>query len=71
MKYLFVLLMSVLIPSSKSIYDFKVKDIDSKEVALNDYKGKVVIIVNVASKCGFTPQYGDLEKFYQNILLNA
>ena len=65
MKYLFVLLMSVLIPSSKSIYDFKVKDIDNKEVALSDYKGKVVIIVNVASKCGFTPQYGDLEKFYQ------
>lgn len=65
MKYLLVLCLSLLLPTSKTIYDFKVKDIDSKEVSLNDYKGKVVIVVNVASKCGFTPQYADLEKFYQ------
>ena len=38
--------------------DFKVKDIDGKEVNLADYKGKVVMLVNVASKCGNTPQYG-------------
>ena len=48
----------------KTIYQFKMKDIDGKEVDLSKYKGKVVIIVNVASKCGHTPQYADLEKFY-------
>src|SRR4051794_7219532 len=45
--------------------DFTVKDIDGKEVNLADYKGKVVLIVNVASKCGFTPQYAGLEKLYE------
>jgi glutathione peroxidase len=48
-----------------SALDFKVKDIDGKEVNLADYKGKVVLIVNVASKCGFTPQYAGLEKLYE------
>ena len=45
--------------------DFKVKDIDGKDVNLADYKGKVVLIVNVASKCGFTPQYKGLEALYK------
>jgi glutathione peroxidase len=44
--------------------DFSVKDIDGHDVNLADYKGKVVMIVNVASKCGFTPQYDALEKLY-------
>ena len=44
---------------------FTVKDIDGKDVNLADYKGKVVLIVNVASKCGFTPQYAGLEKLYE------
>lgn len=48
-----------------SIYDIKVKDIDGKDVSLNDYKGKVLLIVNVASKCGFTPQYKALEATYE------
>jgi len=48
----------------KSIYDFTVKDIDGKDVKLENYKGKVVLIVNVASKCGFTPQYEGLQKIY-------
>lgn len=48
-----------------SIYDFKVKTIDGEEISLEDYKGKVLIIANTASKCGFTPQYADLEKIYQ------
>ncbi len=47
-----------------SIYDIKVKDIDGKEVQLSNYKGKVLMIVNVASKCGFTPQYRELQKIY-------
>jgi glutathione peroxidase len=50
----------------ESIYDFKVKDIDGNEVAMSDYKGKVLMIVNVASKCGFTPQYDGLQKLYDN-----
>jgi glutathione peroxidase len=44
--------------------DFTVKDIDGHDVNLSDYRGKVVMIVNVASKCGFTPQYTALEKLY-------
>ncbi len=47
-----------------SIYEFKVKDIDGKEISLNEYEGKVLLIVNTASKCGFTPQYKDLEALY-------
>jgi len=48
----------------KSIYDFTVKDIDGKDVKLDQYQGKVVMIVNVASKCGFTSQYEGLQKIY-------
>src|SRR5690348_2213241 len=47
-----------------SIYDFNVKTIDGEEVKLDKYKGKVMLIVNTASKCGFTPQFSDLEKLY-------
>lgn len=48
-----------------TIYDFTVKTIDGKETTLEDYKGKVMLIVNVASKCGYTPQYDGLEALYQ------
>jgi len=51
--------------SMKTIYDFKVKTIEGKETTLAPYKGKVMLIVNVASKCGFTPQYNGLEALYQ------
>jgi len=47
------------------VYTFKVKTIDGKETSLQDYQGKVLLIVNVASKCGFTPQYEGLEKLYK------
>ena len=49
----------------KSIYDFTVKDIKGNDVSLADYQGKVLLIVNVASKCGLTPQYEGLEALYQ------
>ncbi len=48
----------------ESIYDYKVKDIDGNEVVMSEFKDKVLIIVNVASKCGFTPQYEGLQKLY-------
>jgi len=51
--------------AAKSIYDFTMSDIDGQEVELAQYKGKVVLIVNVASRCGFTPQYAGLEKLYK------
>lgn len=48
-----------------SFYDFTMKDIDGKETPLSQFKGKVVLAVNVASRCGNTPQYEGLEKLYK------
>ena len=48
-----------------SIYDFNVTTIDGKEISMSKYKDKVLLIVNVASECGFTPQYEGLEKLYE------
>jgi glutathione peroxidase len=48
-----------------SIYDFSARAIDGSEVSLADYKGRALLIVNTASKCGFTPQYAGLEKLYK------
>lgn len=55
----------VLTLSAQSIYDFKVKNDVGQEVSISDYKGKVLLIVNTATRCGFTPQYKDLEPLYQ------
>jgi glutathione peroxidase len=48
-----------------TIYDFKVTNIDGKSVPLSKYKGKVIVVVNVASHCGYTPQYEALESVYK------
>ena len=48
-----------------SIYNLKAKTIGGKEISFEDYKGKTLIIVNTASKCGLTPQFDGLEKIYK------
>ena len=58
-------MVSVLTLSAQSIYDFKVKNDVGQEIPLSDYKGKVLLIVNTATRCGFTPQYKELEPLYQ------
>jgi glutathione peroxidase len=52
---------------AKSVFDFTVKDIDGKDVSLSHYKGKFLLIVNVASQCGFTPQYKGLEELFEEL----
>ncbi len=60
-----IILLAVRSATSQSLYDFTMKDIDGKPLPLRQFAGKVVLVVNVASKCGFTPQYKGLEELYQ------
>ena len=68
-KLIFILMLCVACASlsaePKSIYDFTMRSIDGDHVSLKNYQGKVVLLVNVASKCGFTPQYAALESVYE------
>jgi glutathione peroxidase len=50
---------------AETIYDYTAKDLAGRDVKLSDYKGKVLLIVNIASQCGFTPQLGGLEQIYE------
>jgi glutathione peroxidase len=58
-----VLLMAI--TSTPSLYDFKMDAIDGKEIDFSAYRGKTLLIVNVASECGYTPQYKDLQKLHE------
>lgn len=63
---LLALPLGVLAASPASLYEFTVNSLDGKAVPLKTYQGKVALVVNTASECGFTPQYEGLEKLYQN-----
>jgi len=67
-KTLFTLLLTLTLNAGDTmnhIYDFKANTITGEEVSMSKYKGKVLLVVNVASKCGFTPQYEGLETLYK------
>jgi glutathione peroxidase len=68
-KYLIILIVMVAslngFSQSKSLYDFKVKTLEGQDFDFSTLKGKKVMIVNTASKCGFTPQYKELEEVYE------
>ena len=51
--------------TAQTIYDFQAQSISGKDISLNEFKGRVMLIVNTASKCGFTPQFGGLEELHK------
>jgi len=57
-----LVLLSLIFVSPPNVYDFTIKTIDGKQIKLSQFKGKKILIVNTASKCGYTPQYEELEK---------
>ena len=64
--FMFGFFNNTLAGNSSVAYDYKFNGIDGGEIDLKDYKNKVIIVVNVASRCGYTPQYEDLQTLYNN-----
>lgn len=60
-----LILISTTVMAQQSFHDFKVMDIDGNQISLSQFEGKKVLVVNVASKCGFTPQYEELQELYE------
>ena len=65
MKAFTLIILATILTSATSIYDFKMNALDGKLIDFAQYKGKTLLIVNTASKCGNTPQYSDLEKLHE------
>ncbi|MFV0606552.1 MAG: glutathione peroxidase [Niabella sp.] len=63
--FIITILFSAMIAGSNSIYNFKVNGLTGSEISFSDFKGKKILIVNTASKCGLTPQYEGLEQLYR------
>lgn len=60
-----IMLLSILSVPEKGFYDFKVNSLEGSPIDFKAYKGKTVLVVNTASKCGYTPQYNDLQKLHE------
>lgn len=65
MKTLSLFILFMFTTTDQSIYDFKINSLEGQEIDFSQFKGKNLLIVNVASKCGSTPQYADLEKLHE------
>lgn len=65
MKTLLAIILMAFVVAPSSLYDFKLNALDGKAIDFSQYKGKTLLIVNVASKCGYTPQYTDLQKLHE------
>jgi glutathione peroxidase len=65
MKLLAALCLAMLAVSPASLYELKMNSLEGKEIDFSGFKGKTLLIVNVASKCGYTPQYADLQKLHE------
>ena len=61
------MLLGTLMLSAQTVYDFEAKDAEGRMVALSNYRGQVLLIVNTATRCGFTPQYKELEALYEKL----
>lgn len=65
MKTILISILMIMVSSPASFYDFKINSLEGKTIDFSQYKGKTLLIVNTASKCGYTPQYEELQKLHE------